>query len=343
MLGRHQIRVTSSTGTVTRSRLPSLATSTNTSRSLGVIPRGQNVACQSYSGQYGEPENEFAIALRIVKKYVFQLAFAVLVSLAALSKPFVSIPAGHTAAVDLFGYVQKRTIPQGVHFKIPFASAHNFSLKTQLIDSSQDVPTSEGLIVKLEVSLLFRVKEEFVGKLYQTVGTNYREVLVLPEVKSTVRALTSRVSAKALYSAGRTDLSDGIVKELNAKLEPRGIIVEEALLRQITLPDLVTRAIEAKLRAEQESQQMEFVIIKEKQEANRKRIEAQGISDFQAIVSEGINAQLLEWKGIEATETLAKSPNAKVVVIGNSQNGLPLILGDGSNTMSARPTSNYKK
>mmetsp|Transcript_17835 Transcript_17835/g.21381 ORF Transcript_17835/g.21381 Transcript_17835/m.21381 type:complete len:314 (+) Transcript_17835:118-1059(+) len=244
--------------------------------------------------------------------------------------PIVSIPAGHTGVVDLFGFVEEKTIPAGVHFKTMFADVHSFSLKTQLTEVSQDAPTSEGLIVEIDVSVLFRVESEMVRSLYTTVGNNYKEVLVLPEVTSCIRSLTSRYAAKTLYSAGREDMSEGIVKQLNEKLNPRGITVEQALLRKVKLPKLVTTAIEEKLKAEQESQRMEFVLVKEKSEAERKRIEAQGISDFQRIVSEGISPELLEWKGIETTEKLATSNNAKVVVIGNQKNGMPLILGDGS-------------
>ncbi|KAK3249016.1 hypothetical protein CYMTET_41544 [Cymbomonas tetramitiformis] len=243
-----------------------------------------------------------------------------------IGKPFTSVPAGNVAAVDLFGTVQEYTIPEGVHPKTPFASTHNYSLKTQLVEVTQDVATSEGLIVELDVSILYKVQPGAVRSLYQNVGVDYDKVLVLPEVKSIIRNLTSQYSAKTLYSAGRSDLSQGIINELNRKLNPRGIVVEDALLRKVVLPDIVTRAIEGKLRAEQESQQMEFILVKEKQEAERKRVEAQGIADFQAIVSEGINDQLLEWKGIEATEQLAQSPNTKVIVVGNAKNGLPLIL-----------------
>jgi prohibitin 1 len=117
-----------------------------------------------------------------------------------------------------------------------------------------------------------------------------------------------------------------IQDELVRLLSPRGIIVESVLLRDVQLPAMLKTSIEAKQQAEQDALRMNFVLQKEKQEAERKRIEAQGISDFQRIVAQGISPQLLEWKGIEATERLATSPNAKVVLIGNSRTGLPLIL-----------------
>mmetsp|Transcript_37758 Transcript_37758/g.119136 ORF Transcript_37758/g.119136 Transcript_37758/m.119136 type:complete len:346 (+) Transcript_37758:39-1076(+) len=249
--------------------------------------------------------------------------------------PIISVPAGHSAVVDFFGFVSKNTIGSGVHIKTLFARANLFSLKTRLMDVQQDAPTTEGLIVQLEVSVLYHVRPESVRDLYLTLGVNYDKVLVLPEVTSTIRSLTSKFSAKNLYSEGRDEMSKGIAKQLNDKLHPRGIAVEQALLRKVVLPKLVTTAIEEKLRAEQDSQRMEFVLMKEKQEAERKAIEAKGIADFQTIVSEGINPQLLEWKGIEATEHLAMSGNSKVVVIGNSNNGLPLILDHGSRSSSS--------
>ena len=115
--------------------------------------------------------------------------------------------------------------------------------------------------------------------------------------------------------------------ELSKLVGPRGILIEAAAMRQIVLPAGLTQSIEEKLQAEQESQRMTFVLRKEEQEADRKRIEAKGIRDFQAIVSEGINNQILKWKGIEATEKLANSPNSKIVVIGSGKDGLPIILG----------------
>ena len=118
-----------------------------------------------------------------------------------------------------------------------------------------------------------------------------------------------------------------IFEQLTRELGRRGIVVENVLLRDIQLPPTLRSAIESKQQAEQESLAMSFRLQRERQEAERKRIEAQGISDFQQIVAKGISPQLLEWKGIEATETLAKSPNAKVIVIGSGKNGLPLILG----------------
>ena len=141
-----------------------------------------------------------------------------------------------------------------------------------------------------------------------------------------MRAITAAHTASTLYSEGRDTVARQMLEQMQKSLAPRGIVVENVLLRDIVLPDTLRQAIEAKQQADQEAQRMNFVLLREKQEAERKRIEAQGISDFQRIVAQGISQQLLEWKGIEATMEVAKSHNAKVIVIGNPKNGLPLIF-----------------
>merc|ERR1712225_99664 len=134
------------------------------------------------------------------------------------------------------------------------------------------------------------------------------------------------------------DIHDKLRKELEEKLAPRGIVLEDVLLKGIKLPKQLTDAIELKAQAEQESARMEFFLSKERQEADRKKVEASGISAFQKIVSEGISAQLLQWKGIEATEKLANSPNAKIVVMGNSKESLPVLLSSTGGTTPAAST-----
>ncbi len=151
-------------------------------------------------------------------------------------------------------------------------------------------------------------------------------MVVTPNLRSVMRAVTAAHTANALYSEGRELVAQQMLDQLKKILNPTGVLVESVLLRDIRLPDTLRAAIEAKQQAEQQAQQMQFVLQRERQEAERKRIEAQGVSDFQRIVSQGISEQLLEWKGIEATEKLVNSPNSKIVVIGNPKNGLPLIL-----------------
>jgi regulator of protease activity HflC (stomatin/prohibitin superfamily) len=146
-------------------------------------------------------------------------------------------------------------------------------------------------------------------------------------LRAAIRSVTAAHNANALYTGEREKIAQQIANELRIELAKRGIEVENILLRDVQLPQLLARAIEAKQQAEQDALRMSFVLQKERQEAERKRIEASGIRDFQQIVAQGISPQLLTWKGIEATEKLAASENAKVVVIGSGKNGLPLILG----------------
>ncbi len=238
------------------------------------------------------------------------------------------VPAGHVGVVDVFGSVSDNTLKPGVNFINPFARVIHFSGKTQEIKEIADVPSKEGLSVQLEVSLLYHVDPEMANEVYKKVGENYVDVILAPIFRSVTRGVTAEYDARALYTSEREILAQRIQQELSKQVNPRGIIVESTPLRKVQLPPKLTEAIEEKLRAEQESQRMEFILTKEEQEAERKRIEAKGIADFQEIVSKGIDENLLRWKGIEATEALASSNNTKVVVVGNPKDGLPIILGD---------------
>jgi len=245
----------------------------------------------------------------------------------ALLQCFTIIPAGHTGVIDFLGYVSDVTLKPGVNIVNPMANVEKMSIKTQELKELMSVPSKEGLSVDLEISLLFKLDSEKANEIYKTVGPNYAEIILTPQFRSVVRGVTARYEAKALYTASREKLAGEILAELENLVGPRGIIVEQAPLRQIQLPERLTKSIEEKLQAEQESQRMEFILTREKQEADRKRIEAKGIADFQEIVSKGISEQLLKWKGIEATEKLAGSQNTKVVIIGSGKDGLPIILG----------------
>ena len=240
---------------------------------------------------------------------------------------FTVVPAGTVGVVDFLGNVSDNTLKAGVNLVNPMANVVKFSIKTQELKETMNVPSQEGLSVQLEISLLFKLDPDNANKIYKTVGPNYAGIILTPQFRSVVRGVTARYEAKALYTASREKLAGEIMDELEKLVGPRGIIIETAAMRQVILPPGLTKSIEEKLQAEQESQRMAFVLKKEEQEAQRKRIEAKGIADFQTTVSEGINQNLLKWKGIEATEKLANSSNSKIVVIGSGKDGLPLILG----------------
>ena len=236
------------------------------------------------------------------------------------------VPAGHVGVLTLFGRVTGDVLAEGTHFVNPFKGNNTMSIRTQELKETASVPSDEGLVMTLDTSLLFRLNPEKAADVFQKIGPNFVEVVVEPTLRSSIRSVTASNSASALYTGGRERVADQIYKELASQLASRGIEVQNILLRDIQLPQMLKSSIEAKQQAEQDALRMAFVLQKEKQEADRKRIEAQGIRDFQQTVSQGISQQLLEWKGIEATERLATSTNSKVVLIGNTKNGLPLIL-----------------
>ena len=256
------------------------------------------------------------------------LFFAVVIfSLIFLFSCVISIPTGHVGVLTLFGKVTGETLGEGIHVINPLKAVQKLSIQTQSIKESANVPSNEGLILALDTSLLFHLDRTKAAEVYQKVGANYLEKIVEPTLRAAIRASTSSHTANALYTNARELVQQQIQDQLTAELAPRGVIVENILLRDVQLPSMLKSSIEAKQQAEQDALRMNFILQKEKQEAERKRIEAQGIADFQKIVAQGISTQLLEWKGIEATEKLATSSNSKVVVVGNTKNGLPLILG----------------
>jgi prohibitin 1 len=237
------------------------------------------------------------------------------------------VDSGHVGVLTLFGRVTGEVLPEGVHLVNPFKSNNEMSIRTEEVKESASVPSSEGLVMNLDTSLIYHLNPEKAAEVYQKIGPNYMNVLIEPNLRAAIRESTASHTANALYTGEREMVAKQIYDQLVQKLGERGITVESVLLRDIQLPTSLKSSIESKQQAEQEALAMNFRLQKETQEAQRKRIEAAGIRDFQQIVAQGISPQLLEWKGIEATETLAKSGNAKVVVIGNSKNGLPLILG----------------
>jgi prohibitin 1 len=237
------------------------------------------------------------------------------------------VESGHVGVLTLFGRVTGEVLPEGIHLINPFTTSNEMSIRTQEIKESASVPSSEGLVMNLDTSLIYHLDPVKAADVYQKIGPGYETVLVEPNLRAAIREATASHSANALYTGEREMVAKQINDQMASLLGARGFLVESILLRDIQLPLTLKASIESKQQAEQDALAMNFKLQKETQEAQRKRIEAQGIRDFQQIVAQGISPQLLEWKGIEATENLSKSPNTKIVVIGNSKNGLPLILG----------------
>ena len=257
------------------------------------------------------------------------------VILAAILISMVKIvPPGHVGVLILFGEIRK-SIPEGLHLENPLVSMELMSVRTQEIFEHAEAPSKEGLNIVLEVSCLYHLDSQEAVQVYRQIGPHYRDIVVKPQFRSAIRGVTVSHDAKDLYTSSREVIAEEIFQDLSGDLKKRGIEVEKILLRRIQLPTSVVEAINSKLAADQEAQRMRFVLEKEKQEAERKRIEAQGIQDFQRIIAQGLSEQILRWKGIEATRSLAESSNSKVVIVGG-RDGLPVIFNVGEETSSLK-------
>src|SRR5438105_14429597 len=253
------------------------------------------------------------------------IAVAGLVLVILLFNSVTRVSTGHVGVLTLFGRVTGEVLSEGIHLINPLKTNNEMSIQTQELKESASVPSSEGLVMNLDTSLIYHLNPEKASELYQKIGADYEKVVVEPNLRAAIREATASHSANALYTGEREKVAQQIYSQLSTDMAKRGITVENVLLRDVQLPATLKASIELKQQAEQESLAMSFRLQKEKQEADRKRIEAEGIRDFQKTVSSGISPELLTWKGIEATEHLADSKNAKIVIIGNTKNGLPLV------------------
>jgi prohibitin 1 len=245
------------------------------------------------------------------------LAFIALILLILVFSSFTTVRNGHVGVLSLYGDVDTSNVLQaGFHFINPLKSVHEINIQTKEMKESADVPSNEGLIMHLDTSLRFHVDPSRAAEIYRTVQGDVESTIIEPALRSDIREVTSSHSANALYSGERDKVASEILERQKANLGSRGIVVEAVFLRDIALPPSLKQAIEQKQRAEQESLAMSFRLQKEKQEADRKRIEAEGIRDFSRTVAAGISPELLTWKGIEATEKLSDSQNSKIVIMG---------------------------
>jgi len=249
------------------------------------------------------------------------------------------VPAGHVGVIDLFGNVSSRVLQSGVHLVNPLARVVPMSVRTQEDKETMSVPSKEGLNVSLEISILYRLKQDKASEIYRTVGRDYVEVVLIPQSRSVARDVTVASEAKALYTSERETLAQKFHKYLQAHVEERGIMIESILLRSITLPPMVSQAIEEKLKAEQEAERMKFVLQKEQQEAERKRVEAAGIRDAQAIISQSLTSQYLHYLWIS---TLKQNPN--VIYVATEAN-MPLfrVINPDDELMRKKPLSQEKE
>jgi len=260
-------------------------------------------------------------------------------AISAIFRSLLIIPAGNIGVVESLGRVSERTLNPGVHLVNPFTEVEIFSTRLKDVKETIEATSQEGLAFNIDVSLQYKLDPQKAAEVYQNIGTE-EEDIITSRFRSLVREITASYPAVAIYSTKRQEVANQLRQRLSEQLLPLGFIVEEALLREVKLPDTLQAAIEQKLQVEQQSQQMKFTLEKERQEAERKRIQARGISDSQKIISQGLSDRMLQLRAIEATEKLAQSPNSKIVVMGGQgQGGLPILLQPeiGTSTNAAAP------
>ena len=220
-------------------------------------------------------------------------------------------------------------LSEGVHIVAPWNTVYVYNIRQQQLFETMKVLSQDGLDIKLDASIWFQPVVKDLAKLHKFRGRTYVDDVLKPAVRSATRSVVGRYTPEQIYSTKREAIQQEIYDETRKILANQYVQLNKILVRDVTLPTTIKTAIERKLKQQQEALEYEFKLQKEKKEAERKRIEAQGIRDFQHIVTEGISDKLLRWKGIEATLKLAESPNAKVIVIGSGKDGLPIILNPG--------------
>ena len=264
----------------------------------------------------------------------------ILIVLGALLGSVRQVDAGRVGIVSLFGKVTDTVLSPGLSFVNPLASVTEFDVKTQNYTMSADtdegekrgddairVLTADGLEVVIDLTVLYRVVSADAPRIYREIGTDYSDKIVRPITRTRIRDNAVYYDAVALYSTRRDEFQNRIYKSIEADFRKRGLLLEQLLIRKINLPASVKLTIESKISAEQEAQKMQFVLQKEKQEAERKRVEAQGIADYQRIIATGLSDKQLQYEQIKAQRELAASPNAKVIIMGGRGN-VPMLLNN---------------
>jgi regulator of protease activity HflC (stomatin/prohibitin superfamily) len=261
------------------------------------------------------------------------VAFFALITLVLLSSAtFVTIDSGERGVLfKRFSGLDKETIyAPGFHVVAPWNNMYVYEVREQQIEEEMEVLSSNGLNISVDVTVRVRPNFGDVANLHESFGRDYMERLIRPEVRSSVRQVIGKFTPEELYSTKRDEVQTLITEDLTNTLANNYIDLRAILIKDIELPDKVRTAIEDKLKAEQASLQYEYILTREKQEAERRLIEAQAKADANRILTASLSENILRDKGIEATLELAKSPNSKVVVIGDGgSGGLPLILGGG--------------
>lgn len=268
---------------------------------------------------------------------LIRLGAFILIAIGILSKSFVQIEPGQIGVKTLFGKVQDEVLPSGLNFINPLLEIRRMDIKTQnytmsgitdegnkASDDAIRVLTADGLEVTIDLTVLYKLLPSDAPKIVRETGADYTDKIVRPLTRTKIRDNAVYYDAISLYSTKRDEFQQRIFSSIENDFKKRGLVLEQLLVRNITLPQSVKTTIEQKINAEQDAQKMQFVLLKEKQEAERKRVEAQGIADYQRIINIGLTSQQLQYEQIKAYLELAKSPNSKVIVMGKGN--APIIL-----------------
>ena len=243
------------------------------------------------------------------------------------------IDAGQIGVKSMFGKVQDEVITSGLNFVNPLVTVNTIGgVHTEGEVAGDDairVLTADGLEVVIDLTVLYRVQSTEAPKIVREIGYDFKNVIVRPITRTKIRDNAVYYTAVDLYSVKRDEFQSRIFKTIEENLKIRGLVLEQLLVRNIVLPATVKASIEDKIKAEQDAQKMQFVLQKEKQEAERKRVEAQGIADYQKIISSGLGDKQLQYEQIQVMKGLITSPNAKVIIMGGGKT--PVILDSKNN------------
>lgn len=273
---------------------------------------------------------------------VFRIGGIILLVIGLSSSAFRVIQPGMVGVQVFLGKIYGEPLSEGLNVIIPFATVDEYDIKTRKITFSSsegesgdgggaiEVLSADGLSVSIDMTLNYKINPAQVTRIRKELGpgTTYVDVIVVPTARTRIRENAANYNAVELYSAKREEFQSRIYEAIKRDFEKRGIILEELLIRNIALPPSVKAAIEAKINAEQEAQKMQFVLQKEQQEAERKRVEAQGIADYQTIISRSLTDKQLQYEQIKAMQELVKSPNSKVIFMGGGKGaGASVLIG----------------
>lgn len=275
------------------------------------------------------------------------LGIGSLIAWVSIRKTIITIPAGNVGVKEVFGEVSETPLNPGLHIVNPAAQVTTFSTRLQDIKETVEATSKEGLEIDLDVSLQYRANPNKIAEIYQNIGTDEEEI-VISRFRALTRQITATYPLNAIYGEKREEIARILKEELVASLQPLGFEVEEVLLREIILPESVQEAIEAKITAEQQSEQLKFEIAKQRQQADfelevaqktaerqkieaqakaeRQKIEAQATAESQRLLAEGLTPEILQLKAIEAKQNLAQSSNSKLIIIGEGDKTLPQIF-----------------